>query len=514
MVKEYGLDNEALSGNKPKKGMPLVLDDRLPSKQYIKNKVDGKVSNDAFDATWDAVEDVAPSKNAVYDKINSLSAVGDAFTREDDTSSSNVRANKTGNYAIGPANFTGKADWDKLYVSGGNIKTTGNYIMQNNGSTIGPSSGELTLDSSNGAKVATKFAVGSTNPSVPLEVNLAGSTANLNDGTGIVQVGADGGANLAIDGNKIQARDSSGGSAAGAQLNLNTSGGAVSIGSDGVTTTINGNLNVIGTATTTLSETVNIKDSFVLLNSDQTGTSDANAGIEVERGDLTNVAIRWNGTDDAWQTTLNGSDYYNILTTNTGGTINQLGTNTASALSLSTTTNTNDTINLADKFVQHAGDSMTGALTIGSSGDQTSNSGAGATMLTVFGGPSTGNAALTVNGHLKADTKSFDIPHPIKKNMRLVHGTLEGPEFGMYQRGTIVKSHLPTEEVPLPAYWGKLVADYTVSLTPHGNYNVWLVEKHKNMFEIKSNADAINGPWSCDWIVIGRRNDYPLEVEQ
>ena len=56
MVKEYGLDNEALSGNKPKKGMPLVLDDRLPSKQYIKNKVDGKVSNDAFDATWDAVD--------------------------------------------------------------------------------------------------------------------------------------------------------------------------------------------------------------------------------------------------------------------------------------------------------------------------------------------------------------------------------------------------------------------------------------------------------------------------
>ena len=153
-------------------------------------------------------------------------------------------------------------------------------------------------------------------------------------------------------------------------------------------------------------------------------------------------------------------------------------------------------------------------MTFGSSGNQTDNSGDGTTMLTVFGGPNTGNPALVVNGHISADTKSFDIPHPIKKNMRLVHGTLEGPEFGMYQRGTIVKSHLPTEEIPLPAYWGKLVADYTVSLTPHGNYNVWLVEKHKNMFEIKSNADAINGPWSCDWIVIGRRNDYTLEVEQ
>ena len=150
---------------------------------------------------------------------------------------------------------------------------------------------------------------------------------------------------------------------------------------------------------------------------------------------------------------------------------------------------------------------MTAGLTIGSgsSGDVTN--------LTVHGGDSTGNAAVIINGHMKADTKSFDIPHPTKKNMRLVHGTLEGPEFGMYQRGTL-KSQITMEEIPLPAYWGKLVSDYTVTLTPHGNYNVWLVEKHKNMFEIKTNWDAIDGPWSCDWVVIGRRNDYNLEVEQ
>ena len=79
--------------------------------------------------------------------------------------------------------------------------------------------------------------------------------------------------------------------------------------------------------------------------------------------------------------------------------------------------------------------------------------------------------------------------------------------------GTL-KSNITMEEIPLPAYWGKLVSDYTVQLTPHGNYNVWLVEKHKNMFEIKTNWDAIDGPWSCEWTVIGRRNDYPLEVEQ
>ena len=514
MVKEYGLENEKLAGNKPRKGMPLVLDDRLISKQYIKEKVDAKVDNTAFASSWNGVEDVAPSKDAVFDKINSFVNVSDVWTKkEDDASDSNVRANKTGNYAIGPANFTSDSDWEKFTVAG-SMKLISGDIKTDDDFQIGPESGSddarMTMHKSNGVKFASKVAIGATDPSVPLEINLSGSAVNNNDGTGIAQIGADSGANMGIDGASLQAR--SGGSSA--TLSLNTNGGAVSIGSSGATTTVNGNLNVVGTATTTLSETVNIKDSFVLLNSDQTGTGDANAGIEVERGDLTNTAIRWNGSDDTWEATVNGSDYYDLLTSNTGGTVNQLGTNTASALSLSTTTNTNDTINLADKFVQHAGDSMTGALTIGDSGNQTDNSGAGTTMLTVFGGPSTGNAALTVNGHLKADTKSFDIPHPIKKNMRLVHGTLEGPEFGMYQRGTIVKSHLPTEEIPLPAYWGKLVADYTVSLTPHGNYNVWLVEKHKNMFEIKSNADAINGPWSCDWIVIGRRNDYPLEVEQ
>ena len=267
-------------------------------------------------------------------------------------------------------------------------------------------------------------------------------------------------------------------------------------------------MNVVGTATTTLSETVNIKDSNILLNSDLASDTapTVNAGVTVERGSSTDAQIIWNETDDKWQVS-DGSSTYDI-THSTHAPLT-LGTNTASALSLS-----GQQLALGDKFLQIAGDTATGAMTFGSSGNQTDNSGDGTTMLTVFGGPNTGNPALVVNGHISADTKSFDIPHPIKKNMRLVHGTLEGPEFGMYQRGTIVKSHLPTEEIPLPAYWGKLVADYTVSLTPHGNYNVWLVEKHKNMFEIKSNADAINGPWSCDWIVIGRRNDYPLEVEQ
>ena len=502
--KPYGLENEKLAGNKRMSQQPLVLDDRLISKQYIKAKADAKVDDTAFGVSWDAVDDIAPSKNALYDYLNSLTPSSDMWTKKEDTTDTNIRARKTGNYAIGPTNFTSDSDWEKLYVSG-NIKATGNFIMQNNGSKIGPSSGELTLHATDGALLPTKFMIGTGTAGVPLEISLAGSSPTTTDGTGIIQAGADGAANLGIGTDKIQARD---GSTAAAELKLNTSGGAVTIGSSGATTTISGNLNVVGTATTTLSETVNIKDSNILLNSDLASDTapSVNAGITVERGSSTDAQIIWNETDDKWQVSDGSSTFDIAHSTHAPLT---LGTNTASALSLS-----GQQLALADKFLQIAGDTATGAMTFGSSGNQTDNSGDGTTMLTVFGGPNTGNPALVVNGHISADTKSFDIPHPIKKNMRLVHGTLEGPEFGMYQRGTIVKSHLPTEEVPLPAYWGKLVADYTVSLTPHGNYNVWLVEKHKNMFEIKSNADAINGPWSCDWIVIGRRNDYPLEVEQ
>jgi hypothetical protein len=501
--KPYGLENEKLAGNKPRKGMPMVLDDRLISKQYIKGKVDDKVDDTAYGSSWDAVTDVAPSKNALYDYLNSLSPSSDMWTKKEDTSSTNIRAYKTGNYAIGPANFTSDSDWEKLYVAG-SIKATGDFIMATDGSKVGPSSGYLTLHSTNGALLPTKFMIGTGTASVPLEISLAGSTPTVADGTGIIQAGADSAANLGIGVDKIQARD---GSAAAAELKLNTSGGTVTIGSSGATTTISGNLNVVGTATTTLSETVNIKDSNILLNSDLASDTapSVNAGITVERGSSTDSQIIWNETDDKWQVS-DGSSTFDLAHSSHAPVT--LGTNTASALSLS-----GQQIALGDKFVQIAGDSMTGALTIGDAGNQTDQSGAGTTNLIVYGGPSTGNPAIQCNGHFKADTKSFDIPHPIKKNMRLVHGTLEGPEFGMYQRGTLKSNHI-TDEVPLPAYWGKLVSDYTVSLTPHGNYNVWLVEKHKNMFEVKTSADAIDGPWSCEWIVVGRRNDYKLEVEQ
>ena len=91
----------------------------------------------------------------------------------------------------------------------------------------------------------------------------------------------------------------------------------VTIGNDlnvGGNTVITGNLTVNGTTTTVNSNTVSVGDNIIVLNGDETGTPSQDAGIEVERGTSTNVALRWYETTDNWQVTTDGSTYSNILT--------------------------------------------------------------------------------------------------------------------------------------------------------------------------------------------------------
>ena len=66
--------------------------------------------------------------------------------------------------------------------------------------------------------------------------------------------------------------------------------------------TIGGNLTVQGTTTTVDSNTVNIGDSIITLNSDETGTPSQNGGIEIERGTSANVTFVWDETNDMWTT--------------------------------------------------------------------------------------------------------------------------------------------------------------------------------------------------------------------
>ena len=77
--------------------------------------------------------------------------------------------------------------------------------------------------------------------------------------------------------------------------------------------TITGDLTVNGTTTTVNSNTVNIGDNIIVLNSDETGTPSQNAGIEIERGTSTNRSVIWNETTNKWTLTNDGSSYSNIL---------------------------------------------------------------------------------------------------------------------------------------------------------------------------------------------------------
>ena len=100
---------------------------------------------------------------------------------------------------------------------------------------------------------------------------------------------------------------------------IDTSSGNLTIDSTGGTTTIDddvvitGTLTVSGSATYVNTEVIELADNTIILNSNATGSASQDAGIEVERGDNTNVAIVWNETNDVWTLTNNGTNYHNIV---------------------------------------------------------------------------------------------------------------------------------------------------------------------------------------------------------
>ena len=66
---------------------------------------------------------------------------------------------------------------------------------------------------------------------------------------------------------------------------------------------VRGTLTVEGTTTTVNSETLTVDDYKIVLNDNVTGTPTEDAGIIIERGNQTNVELRWDETDDDWEFT-------------------------------------------------------------------------------------------------------------------------------------------------------------------------------------------------------------------
>ena len=119
------------------------------------------------------------------------------------------------------------------------------------------------------------------------------------------------------------------------------------------------------------------------------------------------------------------------------------------------------------------------------------------------------NSGVVVTGTLSATAKSFNLEHPLYKDKRLVHGSLEGPEHGIYIRGTIEAKEYGCE-IELPEYWGAMCEDYTVQLTPHGPYTVYIKEKQKDKVMIACSTRD----YKFDYYIVGARTDETLEVVQ
>lgn len=113
---------------------------------------------------------------------------------------------------------------------------------------------------------------------------------------------------------------------------------------------------------------------------------------------------------------------------------------------------------------------------------------------------------ITVTGTVTATSKSFEIDHPTKNNMRLRYGSLEGPENGVYVRG-----RTSTNKIDLPDYWTGLVDEstITVNLTPIGKNQSAYVES------IKDNAVFIDGDFDDIFFIIyaERKDIAKLTVE-
>ena len=120
-------------------------------------------------------------------------------------------------------------------------------------------------------------------------------------------------------------------------------------------------------------------------------------------------------------------------------------------------------------------------------------------------------------GNLFAVSKSFLIEHPSKEGFNLRHGSLEGPEHGVYVRGKLDGS----STIELPDYWLDLVDEntITVQLTPIGSHQNLYVKDIIDNTVIVANSALLSSKIKCFYFVQAERKDidkmvveYPRET--
>ena len=276
--------------------------------------------------------------------------------------------------------------WKDIYVGPGSLYVNGQKVLQDDSGTI-----TFSADVDENIRIKTlgtgilQLGSSTTNINVDGTLQIAAGK-NITDSAGIKVNFGD---NIEMNGNKViglgapsSANDAATktyvDTAIGAiststitQGNSNvsvvdTGTGTVTVTVDGSTAltvsatgvTVAGNFTVSGTTTTVESNTINLADNILTLNSDATGAPTQNAGLEVERGDETNTQIRWNEGTDKWTFTNDGAVYYPMAVGTDDlaeGSTNQYFTTARARTSLSASSATGVSYN-----------SSTGAISLGS----------------------------------------------------------------------------------------------------------------------------------------------------
>jgi len=283
-------------------------------------------------------------------------------------------------------------------------------------------------------------------------------------------------------------------------------------------TLLEGNLQVDGTTTYVNTTQLQIGDNIMELNADLSGSTSPtqDSGMLVNRGNATDVQLYWKESVDKWHLTdASSNDYFlwhsGLNTDSVGeGSTNLYYTDARAVSAMGSKANANALNH--DRYTDaNAISAVEGEATLALTGDVTIGSVGSGKSLTVTNVSATG---VSISGHLEATTKSFNIPHPLYKNKKLIHGSLEGPEFGLYCRG--MGAGVASSVVELPDYWRVLAhKDYTVILTPKGPYAVYLKSKLNDSFVVESTNKGMFGKkkaFEFEYLVVGERTDATLEV--
>ena len=243
--------------------------------------------------------------NALFSSVPSMTVTGNS-TIDNVNLTGNIIPDVSNAYSLGTASYNFK----DIYVGPGSLYVNGKKVLEEVSGTI-----TFTTDINQNLKITTSGSgdiqfdptgTGVISIKGPLQIE-AGINITSSDGFGVHF------ANPVLT-------DSITTHSANTDLSLSANGtGTIKLNDD---VTVSGNLTVSGTTTYINTETVQLYDNIIDLNSNfTTGTPTENAGVRVLRGDDPAVLVRWNETTDKWQYTTDGSAYVDIVgTTSLGAT--------------------------------------------------------------------------------------------------------------------------------------------------------------------------------------------------